>query len=500
MKLNGKPPRAPGLARLESPRFWARALWVLLLLSLIPVLWISLYNHSCADDYAYGWLAHRAWVEEGSLWAVLKGALWQVADTYRTWQGTYAAVLLFALHPGIFGESFYCLNTFLLAGALLFSTLYLFRVLVGRLLRQKDLALLLSAAVLLLQFHLLPYPVEGLYWWYGSSFYVIFHALMLFQCGLMTTLLLEDRRSRGRAALCCLLGVACAGGNYVSALLTMEMTLLFLVLAFVTRRGRAKLSLITVLTLAGFLINVSAPGNAVRQAAYQQVPALQAILLSYRDAGVCALRWSRQPLLLLLLLFLAPFLWRLLREKLPRGLGLLPAAGLLALLFSAFASSFTPTEFAMGSMGAGRVQNIRFFLWVLLCPCWESVLLAAARRLLPARAERPERPVAALLLAVSLCACLVPAAYVLTGDWNRMTGLSASAALLSGSAREYDREAKARIELLLSSEGSAALPSFSRKPYLLFFDDIQPDPNDFRNSTMAAYYGLDQITLLPEGS
>lgn len=498
--------RQDALRRLESPRFWKNAAWALLLASLVPLLILAFYDHSCADDYAYGYLTHAAWRQTGSLGAVLSAACRQVKETYLTWQGTWAATFLFALHPGIFSESAYWASAFLLLGALLGATAFFFRALLDPLPQGREMAGLFSAVVLLLQVHLLPSPVEGFYWWNGASFYVFFYALLLVQCGLFLTLLRRGRFGGARLALSCLLGLLCGGGNYVTALLAAEMTALFLLLALIFKRGRGTMGLVAALTLLSFLVNAAAPGNAVRQAALTASSPLRAILDSYRQALSYTGAWA-VPLVLAALLFLLPFVWRLCRRALPGGLRLPHALGLLALLFSAFASSFTPTQYAMGAVGGGRVQNIRFFLWTLLCILAEGVLVAAVQRAMAGPAgARLRRGAAwcrerlgALLLCCVLALALCAAAYPLAGNWNGLSGLSAAASLLSGSAREYDQTADERLELLLSEEADPQLPPFSRKPYLLFFDDIQPDPSDWRNLCVASYYGKNSVRLLPEG-
>lgn len=495
--------RARRLERLTSPRFWKRLVWLVLLLSLIPMLCLAVYDHSCADDYSYSIATHLAWAESHSLWSVLKTALWEAGATYGSWQGTYAAIFLFSLQPGIFGDAFYAVTPLILLASLLLSTLCLFRVLCGRLLGEKDLGDLIAGTLLLLQIHLLPSPVQGLYWWNGASYYGLFHCLMLLQCALLAGLLLERKRAWPRVALGCLLGLLLGGGNYVSALLSTEMALLFLLLSLLRRRDRAGFALISAATLAGFLTSALAPGNAVRQSYFVRGSALGSILRSYREAAGFALSWTSMPLVLLALLFLAPFLWRLCREKLPRGLRLLPAAGLLALLFSAFASSFAPTVFAMGNEGELRVQNIRFYLWCILCVFGEAAIIAALQGLLAnKRLPSPSRLrawTAAYLTAVVIGAGATAAFYVASGNWNRLSGASAAGALLGGAASQYDAEAEARLALLRSGEKRVELPAFTVRPYLLYYDDIQEVSWGWQNQALAEYYGLEEVVLRPAG-
>lgn len=75
-----------------------------LIVSIIPMLWISQYLHPFADDYVFGAEVYKIWNETHSFPACVQTA-WNVAMTmYHTWQGTYSACFLMALQPGVFGQ------------------------------------------------------------------------------------------------------------------------------------------------------------------------------------------------------------------------------------------------------------------------------------------------------------------------------------------------------------------------------------------------------------
>lgn len=488
------------LTLLRDPRFWVFVVWTAFLISLVPLLYLSQYSHSCADDYSYGLLTHLAWEESHSLFAVLQAACQKVWQNYMTWQGSFAAMFLFTLQPAIFGEEYYWVCSWILSCALIFSTVYLCRVFFGRLLGKKALGDLFAGLLLLIQFQLMPSPLQGLYWWNGASYYVIFYCLLLVQLGEFLVLL-SGGASKLRTALCCLLGLLLGGGNYVTALLAFEMCLLFLLLAFLLRRSRGNLLLACAVTIASFLISVAAPGNAVRQSFFVHSSALGAIRSSYHLALVNARAWTRAPLLMASL-FMAPFFWQLCREKLPKGLKPLPAAALLFLLFSTFASSFTPTEYAMpGYEIPGRILNVCFFLWCVLFFLAEAVGIAAVQYLLSG-VKRKELPLLrwgmpALLASMVLCAGVYTGHHWHAGEYDYLSATLALRALQDGSAAQFDAETDIRVALLRSGEGSVELAPYSVRPSILLFDDIQEDPTAWRNRIVAQFYGLDQVTLGP---
>lgn len=50
--------------------------------------------------------------------------------------------------------------------------------------------------------------------------------------------------------------------------------------------------------------------------------------------------------------------------------------------FSLFASSFTPTLYTYGSVGAGRIQNIRYFFWILVCMVMELTAIGLVKEMM----------------------------------------------------------------------------------------------------------------------
>ena len=113
-----------GLNGLLTEKRVAVACCVLLGLTLLPVAALSVYNHPCSDDYSYGLYVAQAVRSGGSLWEVLAAAAKETAETYLDWQGTFSAVFLMALQPAAFGEGFYALTPWLMAGSLVFSTFF----------------------------------------------------------------------------------------------------------------------------------------------------------------------------------------------------------------------------------------------------------------------------------------------------------------------------------------------------------------------------------------
>lgn len=493
------------MQRIKTVKFWWLVVLAVLILSLLPVFGMAFYNHSSADDYSYGYQTRAAWIDTHNVLEVLKKAGEKVKTIYFEWQGSYAAVALFALQPAVFGEEFYPLTTFLLLGMFIFAVFYFFRKIVKNIFKDDvRIADIIAGVILLLSIQMLPSPVEGFFWWNGASYYVLFYSLMLIQmANLLVTVWCDELKKRQMAGLL-ILAVIITGGNYVSALLTVELTVLLFVYAIYKKKSiSGKLIVVLAVTMTCFLINCLAPGNSVRQATFESLSPIRAVLYSYHEAYNHMVEWT-SPLVIVGMIFLVPFLWHLpVQSKLK---GLLPFAFLLGIEFSVFASSFTPTLYAYGSVGAGRIQNIRYFLWIFMCVAAEFTGICGIKSMVAYCEEKSGDFLKILksiyseyaipfFIMIVFCASFFAGNSILADDVRDMTSVSAAKSLLSGEARQYDREAKERLTVLLGEESSVALKPYSCHPELLFWEDIKEDPADWVNCAVARFYGKEEVRL-----
>ena len=67
---------------------------VISVLSVVPLLHLSMYNHPSGDDYWYASETYHAWRDTHSLWEVCRAAFATSAEFYQTWQGLYASAVI----------------------------------------------------------------------------------------------------------------------------------------------------------------------------------------------------------------------------------------------------------------------------------------------------------------------------------------------------------------------------------------------------------------------
>ena len=138
---------------------------VVLCLVVAPLLAISIFNHSYADDWHYGVWAHLALQQSnGNVFAAIAEALRQVGVAWFDWQGTYSAIFLMALQPGVFSESAYVVSAWIVLALLIICTFYFVRTSMQVCLHDDSYAWLSVGSVLLMvQLLLQPSPVEGIF-------------------------------------------------------------------------------------------------------------------------------------------------------------------------------------------------------------------------------------------------------------------------------------------------------------------------------------------------
>lgn len=469
---------------------------ILLILSLaaltvliIPLMALGAYAVPAADDFSYGAAAHRAFVE-GGFCAALKAALGQVAETYVNWQGTFSAVFLMAMQPAVFSEGLYWLTPLIMLVALLGGTfLFCCIVLPEVFSLRRDVAAIIAAVLSILCTQLLPSPVQGLYWFNGSVYYVFFHGLMLAGVALAVRCVL--RGGAWRQALLCLLCLVLGGGNYVTALsCAIILVSALLLLTLLKDRRSKRLILPTLLLLSAFAVNMAAPGNSVRQAASEGVGAIPAVFMSFRHGLSYGFEWLSLPLLGGFA-FLAPLMWGAVKAsafsfRFP---------GLVSLYsYCLFSAMFCPPVYAMGNVGDKRLLNMVYFAYVLLLMLNLLYWLGwTAKRLKKSSPGGYGMPLITLLVSAALMLALLGAG-VLSG--TGLSSIGAVSSILSGEAEEYHSQAQSRFEQLKDqSVTHAVLEDFSVRPYMLYFDDIQPDSGDWRNVDMATFYGKESVSL-----
>lgn len=478
---------------------------LLLLASLLPLLLLGRYNVMCIDDYDYGRRVHDVWQATGSFGASVQEAWRQNMDFYRDWQGTYVSCFLMALCPMNFRYDIAWVVPVLMIGMLGISTFALGRhILVRWLACEKQGASLCMILLIFMFYQVIEAPFEGIYWYNGSTHYVLMQSLWFFLLALASESVWVEKK--GKAALCCaaasLLAVIVGGGNLVTGLQA-EVLLAFLV-GYTYCKNRNKIAYVIIPFLmgtAGFLFNILAPGNAVRSSVDldEGYGAVKAIVLSFYYTAVFAIRWT--PVFVIIVwMALLPLLWRMAKaSKRDFSHPVWVTAGAYCVL----SAMFTPTLFAVGMTGLSRVDNIiqmtYYVAALLVTTYWLGYFshrtgAAAAKDSVAAFGLFLER---AGVRMSAVCLFLLLAVWMLTADKNTYASISALRSLAKGEGQIFYEEAMERYALYTDEDFTdVEVEPYSEKPALFAFDDLSEDAGNWLNLAVANYYHKNSVKLI----
>lgn len=471
-------------------------------LSLIPLCVLAFYNYPAADDFYYSIQTYTAFQQSGSVWQVFGAAFRQIAETYGNWQGTYSAVFLFALQPGLFGVDWYASSTYFLLTAFLSASLFLFKVIFRNYCGFSiPRYLCFALPILWLQLQFLPSPVQGVFWWNGSIYYLFFYSLAAEFFGVLLLYAKTDSHKCKilYSVLACVLALLIGGGNYVTALLSALLLALFLFFAIGKKSRKAIVyAIVLALLLAGLTVSILAPGNDVRALSYPDSPSVFATLFrSLYFALHFVFQWST-PTLLFFTLILGSAFYRL--------AGALPFSfrhPFLVLVgsFGLYTAQFMPPVYGMGSYGEGRILNIiycGYLLFVVGNICYLAGWLAKRNKKPIAYRIywRPFHTAVFSVLAVFFLALPLTQNEWESWDGSGYTSVSALYSLCSGEAGQFAQECVNRTAALESNRSTLVFEPFSVQPHLLFYADLTDNPDyEWTNLPMARYYQKKSIVV-----
>lgn len=459
-----------------------------LLVSLIPLVWLGRYNYPTGDDYYYGVEAHLVRQQTGSFTQAFAAACSGVADTYRDWQGTFSALLLMYLPPNIFSNTAYHLVTFVILLLLCGSIFYLLRPLVCRFLPGTCGEWITVSSVLsFLCVQTVAFQSDSFYWYNGSMYYTGFFAVTLFFLGTLLRYLYNGRQILLLPLL--LLAVFLGGGNYVSLLPCMLLSVTVTLLLLLRKNKKAYICGITsVVLLLSFAVSAMAPGNHVRQDGMWKIPAWKAIAKCLLQGIRYTFAWTGLWWLLAALLLL-PVFWHILQRK--NGDFFSHPLLFTGYSYGVFCSMSCPLFYTMNSTGPGRAVAIVYYTFLLISFAvffyWIGFVVRQLqmRRNVPEAKGIPGKWKAARYLAMALLFLGI----LCTGLCQEVSAVKAIRVLADGEAAAYAAEYEDRLLLLNDPDiTDVVLTPFTHQPALIYTGDLPGDPEDPTSRRVAQYF------------
>ena len=488
---------------------------ILFVLSLIPLLALGRYNVMCIDDYDYGRQIHDTWVESGSFLQSMQTAWRQNMEFYRNWQGTYISCFLMGLCPMNFKYDIAWVVPIIMIGVFSVSTFALGRHMLYKWLDLDKAGGSFVMFMLLFMFYqVLEAPFEGIYWYNGSTHYILMESVWFFALTIISAGLWTQKKSK--EVLCCIaamiLSMIVGGGNLITALQA-EIVMAFLVVyAVMTNRRKIAVAAVPFVTGSiGFLFNVLAPGNALRDALDMDegYSAVMSVLLSFYYLAAFIIRWTPVFVILVWLLVL-PVLWKLAKrsDKTFRH----PVWVTLGAV-CVIAAMFTPTLYAVGMVGLSRVDNIIQMVYYLALFAVTVYWLGyfAHRRDDSVTKVTAQSDIESLrageafglflekagMRMTALCLLITLVVWVFTADKNTYTSISALRSLVNGEAQTFYAEAMARHDIYVDDTIiDVYVQPYSAKPALFDFIDLSEDAGNWINLAVARYYHKESVRCL----
>ena len=476
---------------------------VLLLLTLIPLLRLTIYAVPYYDDYNFGRFARAAMEQEHSKWAAISGALDCARTQWYAWQGTYSSIFFMTLMPAIWGEQYYFLGPvfiilLLLAGTMAFTHVILRKVLV----MEKWTSLAVQAVITAAVFMFIYSAQSGFYWYNGGVHYVGMHGFGLLL--LSAAICLE--RAEGRTATgllftaTVLLSMITAGSNFVTALQGLLCLLTILLVSVVLEHRKKGLWLLpaTVVYIIGFGLNVAAPGNSVRARSYVGwgYSPLESIGRSFLEAVKHIPEFTGWIVVVVMILLLP-----LIRQAVKSTTYRFRCPGLvLAWSFCLYATGYTPSLYSLGHAGLSRTLNAVKITYLLLLflneVYWCGWLFGLLKKREDQKKEQNGAAVWWFYVLIGV-ACLM----IFRVSPNQAGHYSAYGAYYyvhTGEANNFHQEYLERVKRLSGQAKNVHLPAYQYKPWFLCMGDISEDANDEANRALAMWYDKDSVTLISE--
>lgn len=463
---------------------------IIFILTMIPLLYIARYNHSSADDYSYGIFTNEAWQETGNVFNVIGAAAHNTAHFYETWQGTFTAIFIMSLQPAVFSEALYGVTTIILFTIFILATIFLSKVILKDYLKMDKYSfLIITFLLLIISIQFVPVPVQAFYWYNGSIFYTFFYSLMLIQIGCILKLFKsESKKARTIYSIfIMILAILLGGSNFITALISNIILFGFTVYSFITKNNNRKIILSTfILCMIAFGISILAPGNSVRQAKIADRPgAIMSIIYSFKYAYQYFMEFLSIPNILFFTL-VSPILYNC-AKRLNYSYKYPVVVTILSICL--FSAQFTPPIYALNGAFAGRVLNIIYFsfFWIVLINMFYYLGWVSK--------QKKENKKIWLIVMVVILLTAVAITLPKIREKKPIT-IHAIESLSSGEARQYDKEARQRMEVYNNKEiEDAKFEYYTVRPYLLFFSDLTEDPENWINDAAMDFYKKRSVVI-----
>lgn len=483
-----------------SAKFMAVVFTALLMLTVIPLLRLTVYAVPWYDDYLYGWYVKKTIEAGGGFFDILRSAWWPARVEWYAWQGTFSSIFLMALVPNSWGQQYFFIGPAIL---ILLPVAGVFALL-GVLARDicgfdRVYTLCLQSAVSAMVLMFIHTAQEGFYWYNGGLHYVGMHSLVLLFIAMAIKLL----KTRNKAATVFLVlgtmvgALAGSGSNYVTALQGGLLILSVVGVGILCKNRRFLLLLPSVLVYGvGFYKNVFAPGNDKRMEFYTGwgCGPVESVLRSFSEAFLHLGEFTGL-ITLAVLAVLAPVIWQMVKKS---SFAFRYPALVLAWSVCLYASGFTPSLYSLGHAGLSRALNAVKITYQLLLIMNEVYWLGYLCRRLEKKGKTDLSGLCYWWFYPVMGAVMLLIFAAASNQAGNYSAYGAYYYIHTGEAYNFYHEYLARVELLEGEEKDVLVKPYVYKPWFLCKGDWAEDPENEVNRAVAFWFDKDSVAICEE--
>lgn len=469
------------LKKIDSKALTSIIVVAIFFISMIPIMYLAIYSRPCVDDYAYSVKTHDIIVHNDyNILHLLKEAIKVDMEFYNTWQGLYSSAFILSLQPGIFGEKYYCIGTWILILGMFLCLYFFIRTVFKDVLKIKKHIFLITIAMLAVIITGLPSAVEGLYWFNGAWNYMPFLFLTLVNISLLLRSFYLNKKND--IVYSVILSFVISGGNHVTAFLNIMILIIFNVLT-IRKNKKGIFSLVS--AIIGFAVMYFAPGTSIRQQELYSQGVIDTLIESIKRCVIYFHEWHNMQWVLMIT-FLTPLAFCIKKERNLKSESLKynPLYLLLTKICIICGMLCVPYK-AMGWFGAGRVTNVIWITFMVLsCILWVYFIIWLSFRM-QLKNKLQLRSVYKKIALIIICMGMV--------YFPNSNAIKATNEIINGTAQTFAFCCDLRYKKMKTTTQETIY--VDKLPYdeMLRFDDITENVNDWRNKAWKEYYNKNVI-------
>lgn len=471
-------------------------IFILFVLSLVPVCYLSFVNRASGDDYGYGVYTRAAWMRSHSLVEVAKAIGVTVKQYYEGWQGTWFSIAVFSLQPEVFNDNAYVIVVFLMLFLWIGSTcLLLWQIFKMECGFDGWSCILIILIYLMISIQFVPSTKSAIFWFNGCAHYMLPFSM----CQIVVWALIRFTKEYRfyYLVIISILMALLGGSSYQPALFALISLVYICLLDYLENKNIKIISLVipVLLELVGLIISMIAPGNKVRggeKFGFSILNVLVTIGRCFTEGARTVLGYLREkPLVFVGLAVLFLIFLETCRGQNPKEGWLHSIIKILALI-CLYCAMQAPALYANVEVSRG-VDNMNFLVFLLAAiGCIEILASCASSKL-----EMPKAVLHRNIVIPGLFCCIILLGCFRSNVKSGTSWLSMEY-IRSGQAADYKEQMDQQTKILTDKNvKDAVIPFVNDDQGPLMSMPATANPDAWTNSVMKQFYGKNSVVAIP---